>query len=91
MHPSSKLHPYALTFDLNGHEASVWYQYDEYYIYCEQMDPYTLSDNVFGYNKKKSNLSIFACLLIYAPKLHSDALTLELNGHEASVWYQYDE
>ena len=47
------------------------------------MDPYNLSDNVFGY--KKTNLSIFACFLIYAPKLHSDALTFELNGHEASV------
>ena len=32
----------------------------------------------------------FSCLLIYAPKL-PDALTFELNGHEASVWYQYDE
>ena len=57
------------------------------HIYCEQIDPYNLPGNVFGYNhkEKKSNLSIFACLLIYAPKLHPDALTFELNGHEASV------
>ena len=32
----------------------------------------------------------FGPLLIYAPKLHPDALTFELNGHEAYVWYQYD-
>ena len=41
--------------------------------------------------KKKSNLSIFACLQIYAPMLHPDALTFEINGHKASVWHQYDE
>ena len=41
--------------------------------------------------EKKSNLSIFACLLIYAPGLHPYAMTFELNGHEASVSYQYDE
>ena len=27
----------------------------------------------------------------YAPKLHPDAPTFEINGHEASVIYQYDE
>ena len=57
------------------------------YISCEQIDPYNLSGNVFSYNRKekKSNLSIFSCLLIYAPKLHPDALTFEQNGHEAYV------
>ena len=41
--------------------------------------------------RKKSNLSIFARLLVYAPKFHHDALTFEINDNEASVWYQYDE
>ena len=121
------------------------------YIWCEQINRYNLSGNVFGYSheektqiyrflhaavyapkcpdfcnkwswchcvipiwwitygvnkstgitylvmyldnreEKNSNLSIFACLLVYAPKLHPAVSTIEINGHEASVLYQYDE
>ena len=32
--------------------------------------------------KTNSDLSIFARLPIYAPKLHPDATTFEINGHE---------
>ena len=38
----------------------------------------------------KKKLTIFARLFVYAPKLHTDAPTSEINCHEASVWYQYD-
>ena len=48
------------------------------------MDPYNLSGNVFGYNHKEKN-RICRSLLVYTPKLHPDALTFEINGHEASV------
>ena len=40
--------------------------------------------------KKKKSVSIFAFLVVYAPKLPPDALTCEINDHEASVRYQYD-
>ena len=41
--------------------------------------------------KKKVKFVNFAFLPVYAPKLHPDAPTFKINGHEASVWYQYDE
>ena len=51
------------------------------YMYCEQIDSYDLSGNVFGNNhkEKNSNLLSFACLLVYAHKLHPVASTFELN------------
>ena len=55
------------------------------YIVCEQIDPYDLSGNLFGYNHKEKNKFVDFRLLT------QDALTFEINGHEASVWYQYDE
>ena len=87
-----KLHPDALTFELNGHEASVWYQYDELQYSVNKLTHITclIMHLVTIIKKKKSNLSIFAGLLIYAPKLHQDVLIIELNGHEVFVWYQYD-
>ena len=48
------------------------------YIQCEQIDPLNLSGNVFGNNHN-------------SPKLHPDAPTSEINGHEVSLLYQYDE
>ena len=59
------------------------------YIEYEQMDPYNPSGNVFGYNSKENNwiLSFFFIQpgKVFAP----DAPTFEINGHGASVWYQY--
>ena len=48
---------------------------------------------MFGYKNKEenSNQSIFAFLSVYAAKLHADAPSFEKHGHEASLWYQYDE
>ena len=62
------------------------------YVQCEQIDPQKLSGNVHGYNYEGKNpyLQIIACLPVYAPK-HPDALTINLNGHEASVLYPYNE
>ena len=41
--------------------------------------------------KQKFRFAIFACFPVYAPKLHPDAHTFEINGHEASMWYHYDK
>ena len=58
------------------------------YILCEQTDPYNLSGNVFGYNRKeiiKLDFVDFSLHSDYAPKLRPDAPTFQINGHEASV------
>ena len=77
---ASHLHPYAPTLEINGHEASVYYQYDDLHIICLIINLVTII----------KNLSIFACLPVYASKSHPDAPAFEINGHVASVWYQYD-
>ena len=59
-----------------------------HYIECDQIDPYNIPGNVFGYNQLK--FVTFACLPFYAHMLHLNAPTFEINGHEASVWHQYD-
>ena len=63
------------------------------YIYCEQINPLDLSGDVFGYNHmEKSQICRFELLIpAYASKLHPNAPTFKINGHEAPVWYQYDE
>ena len=88
-----KFHPNALTFELNRHEVSLWYPiwWITYSVNKLNHITHLVMYLVTIIKKKKSNMSIFACLLIYAPKLHPVALTFEINGHEASVWYQYDE
>ena len=80
-----KLHPNAPSFEINGHEASFWYTYNAYSVNKLSHKTYLVMYLVTIIKKKKSNLSIFACLLIYAPMLHPDDLTVELNGHKASV------
>ena len=57
------------------------------YIQCEQINPYNLTGNEFGYNKKEkiSNLSIFAGLPVYAHIMHPNDPIFEINGHKASV------
>ena len=63
-----------------------------YYIQSEQINPVDLPGNVFGYNHmKKNQICRFALLPAFASKLNPDAPTFEINGHEASVWYQDDE
>ena len=61
------------------------------YIQYDQIETYNFSGNVFGYNHREenSNFTIYA-ILLYTPKLHSNAPTFEINGYETSVWYQYD-
>ena len=53
------------------------------------MDTYNLPGNVFGYNTQEKNwilnLFIFQPGKMFAP----DAPTFEINGHGASVRYQY--
>ena len=39
---------------------------------------------------KKKNYCDFFLLSVYAPKLHPDAQTFEINDHEASVRYLYN-
>ena len=54
------------------------------YIQCEQIDPYNLTGNEFGYNKKEKTQ---ICRFLYAYQfmpLHPDTPTFEINGHEAS-------
>ena len=70
----------------------MWYQNDYLHI-REQIHPYDLSGNVFGYNlnAKNSNLSIFAWLPAYALHVKPDAQTFDINGHEAFVWPKCDE
>ena len=58
------------------------------YIQCERTDPYNLSANVFGYNRKeiiKLDLVDFRLHSDYAQKLRPDAPTFKINGHEASA------
>ena len=56
------------------------------YIWCEQIDRYNLFGNVFGYNREeKTQICRFLFAAVYAPKLHPNAPTFEINGHEASV------
>ena len=61
------------------------------YKMCEKIDPHNLSDSVFGYNHEaKVPLLSISALPLYN-MLHPDAPTFEINDHEASLWYQYDE
>ena len=86
----SQIAPWCPIFEINGREASLWCQ--KWWI-TWNMSKLTHITYLIKYLvtiiKKNSNLLIFACP-VYAPKLHPDASTFEINGHEASVWYQYD-
>ena len=48
----TKLQPDAQTFEINGHEASVWYHYNELRSVWTNWSIF-LSGNVFGYNHKQ--------------------------------------
>ena len=86
----TKLQPDAPTFEINGHEASVWYHYDELHAFWTNW-PKNLSGSVFGYNhKQKTQIWRLTLVTVYITKLQPDAPTFEINGHEASVWYHYD-
>ena len=61
-----------------------------HYIYCLQTGTYNLSDCVFGhYSKEKLKFVDFSCFAVYALSLHPNAQTFEIDGHAASVLYQY--
>ena len=56
------------------------------YIKCEQIDPYNLTSNVFGYNKMKKLKCLNFCLLTSScTHVAPNAPTLEINGHEDFV------
>ena len=61
------------------------------YIYYEQIDPYYIHGNVFGYTiKEGTRIWRFFGFPAFAAHVALRCPTFEINGHGASVGYYYD-
>ena len=63
-----------------------------YYILCEQIYPSNLFGNVFSYIHKEKKLKFvdFCVLTILCAQVASRCHIFKINGHEASMQYQYN-
>ena len=80
--------PNATTSEINGREAYMWYYYDDKQILKNKLP--RIKDNWYRiWYATKENPELYLAFAAYVAP--NNAPTSEINGHEASMWYRYDE